>query len=152
MAAFFVDRHDCSKRLFARYQLCSNYWVKAKMLSTVYRLPPYKQEPIPYYVENEIHGYLKCGILAYGFARARCPDCGHDFIIAFSCKKRGVCPSCCTKYIELTTAHIIDNILPKLAIRQFVLSMPKWIRYFVARNSELSCKVLRIFIDAIEQQ
>ncbi|MEY6434130.1 transposase zinc-binding domain-containing protein [Thioalkalicoccus limnaeus] len=33
-------------------------------------------------------------MLAYGFARARCSDCGHDFLVAFSCKGRAVCPSC----------------------------------------------------------
>jgi len=27
-------------------------------------------------------GILDCGILAHGFARARCADCGHDFLIA----------------------------------------------------------------------
>jgi anaerobic ribonucleoside-triphosphate reductase len=45
-------------------------------------------------VEREFRRYLECGILAYGFARARCPDCGHDFLVAFSCKGRGLCPSC----------------------------------------------------------
>jgi hypothetical protein len=28
-------------------------------------------------------------LLAYGFARAYCEECGHDFLIAFSCKGRG---------------------------------------------------------------
>lgn len=37
------------------------------------------------------------GILAHGFARARCDECGHDFLIAFSCKGRGICPSCNTR-------------------------------------------------------
>nr|WP_083848565.1 transposase zinc-binding domain-containing protein [Thiorhodovibrio frisius] len=27
-------------------------------------------------------------------AVSRCPDCGHDFLVAFSYKGRGVCPSC----------------------------------------------------------
>ena len=44
---------------------------------------------VPAYVEREFRRYLCCGILAYGFARARCPDCGHDFLVAFSCKGRG---------------------------------------------------------------
>ena len=44
---------------------------------------------VPAYVEREFRRYLECGILAYGFARARCPDCGHDFLVAFSCKGRG---------------------------------------------------------------
>jgi len=54
---------------------------------------------VPAYVERAFFNqsgrrYLECGILAYGFARARCPDCGHDFLVAFSCKGRGLCPSC----------------------------------------------------------
>lgn len=44
---------------------------------------------VPGYVERELRRYLECGILACGFASARCPDCGHDFLVAFSCKGRG---------------------------------------------------------------
>jgi hypothetical protein len=47
--------------------------------------------PVPPYVEREFRRYLECGVLAHGFARARCGDCGHDFLIAFSCKGCGVC-------------------------------------------------------------
>ena len=44
---------------------------------------------VPAYVEREFRRSLiskigSCGILAYGFARARCPDCGYDFLVAFS--------------------------------------------------------------------
>jgi small-conductance mechanosensitive channel len=46
------------------------------------------------YVEREFRRYLEYGILADGFARARCSDCGHDCLVAFSCKGRGLCPSC----------------------------------------------------------
>ena len=40
---------------------------------------------VPDYVEHDLRKYLKCGILAHGFARAFCDECGHDFLIAFSC-------------------------------------------------------------------
>ena len=30
----------------------------------------------PRFVERELRGYLSCGILAHGFARLRCGDCG----------------------------------------------------------------------------
>ena len=53
--------------------------------------------PVPEYVEREFRRYLDCGILACGFARAYCDACGHDFLIACSCKGRGVWPACKTR-------------------------------------------------------
>ena len=38
--------------------------------------------------------HLECGILAHGFLRLRCGERGHDKLLAFSCKRRGFCPSC----------------------------------------------------------
>ena len=38
--------------------------------------------------------FLDCCDLRRGFARARRGDCGHDFLVSFSCKKRCFCPSC----------------------------------------------------------
>ena len=40
---------------------------------------------VPTSVERDFRRYLECGILAYGFARADCADCGRDFLVAFSC-------------------------------------------------------------------
>ena len=40
----------------------------------------------PAATEREFRRYRACGILAHGFARALCPDCGHDFFVADSCK------------------------------------------------------------------
>jgi hypothetical protein len=60
---------------------------------------------VPRYVEGEFRRYLECGILAHGFARARCGECGHDFLIAFSCKGRGVCPSCNARRMVETAAR-----------------------------------------------
>jgi hypothetical protein len=51
-------------------------------------------ERISSYAERELRAYLECGIVAYGFARAPCEECGHDFLVAFSCKGRGIRPSC----------------------------------------------------------
>ncbi len=60
------------------------------------------EDPIPRYVEDDFRRYLTCGLLSEGFGRARCRACGHDFLVAFSCSKRGVCPSC-------TTRHMADD-------------------------------------------
>ena len=58
--------------------------------------------------------YLRCGILAHGFARLRCEDCGHERLLPFSCKFRGVCPSCNTRRMAEVAAHITDHVLPHL--------------------------------------
>lgn len=88
---------------------------------------------------------------AHGFARARCGDCGHDFLIAFSCKGRGVCPSCTTRRMAQTAAHLTDHVFPCLPVRQWVLSVPKRLRYFMQRDGAVLGMVLRIFLRVIEQ-
>jgi hypothetical protein len=65
---------------------------------------------VPPSVEREFRRYLECGILSYDFARARCPACGHDFLVAFSCKGRGVCPSCNARRMAETAAHLVDQV------------------------------------------
>ena len=40
---------------------------------------------VPDHVEKEFRSYLTCGILAHGFARARCSSCGYDFLVALVC-------------------------------------------------------------------
>ena len=47
---------------------------------------------LPQFVKAEFDAFLECGILAHGFLRLRCGDCGHDKLLAFSCKRRGFCP------------------------------------------------------------
>ena len=74
------------------------------------------------YVEQAFRRYLECGILSYGFARAFCAECGHDLLIAFSCKARAVCPSCSTRRMVETAAHLTDHVLPPLPVRQWVLA------------------------------
>ncbi|MBM4013312.1 MAG: IS91 family transposase, partial [Planctomycetes bacterium] len=44
------------------------------------------ERPVPGYVEDEFRGYLECGLLCFGFARALCTGCGQGFVVAFSCK------------------------------------------------------------------
>jgi hypothetical protein len=108
------------------------------------------RSPKPY-VRQAFAKYLECGIFAHGFARARCDDCGHDFLVAFSCKGRGVCPSCTTRRMAETAAHLTDHVFPRLPVRQWVLSVPKRLRYFMQRDSVVLGMVLRIFLRVIEQ-
>jgi hypothetical protein len=107
--------------------------------------------PLPRYVQDELHASLRCGVLACGFARARCPDCGRDKLVAFSCKKRGVCPSCGGRRMSETAAERVTRVVPEVPVRQWVLSLPWALRLPVARDSTLLTKVARIFFEAIRE-
>jgi DNA-directed RNA polymerase subunit RPC12/RpoP len=70
------------------------------------------------YVERDFPKYLDCGILARGRARARCKDCGEDFLTDFSCKARGACPSCNTRrMVEFAACSIASS--PSLSSNGF---------------------------------
>lgn len=49
---------------------------------------------LPTFVPQEFAAYLKCGRLEHGFLRVRCTQCHAERLVAFSCKRRGFCPSC----------------------------------------------------------
>jgi ribosomal protein S27E len=49
---------------------------------------------LPRFVQSEFEAYLKCGLLEHGFMRVRCTECHREKFVAFSCKRRGFCPSC----------------------------------------------------------
>ena len=109
------------------------------------------ENPIPKYVSKEFNNFLGCGILAKGFACARCVGCNQDFLIAFSCKGRGICPSCNTKVMVETAAHLVDNIIPRVPIRQFVISFPLRIRHYLQTDAILG-QVLQIVVDEIRKK
>jgi len=106
---------------------------------------------VPRHIEKEFRSYLECGILAYGFARVYCDACGHDFLVAFSCKGRGVCPSCTARRMVEIAAHLIDNVFPKVPVRQWVLAVPKRIRYYLYRDHSLVNATLKILINEVEK-
>ena len=104
---------------------------------------------LPRFVRRELRRYLDCGILAYGFARVHCSSCGKDELVAFSCKGRGFCPSCCGRRMADTAAHLCDEVLPHVPIRQWVLSLPFRIRYLLAYDARLCSAVRRILVRTI---
>jgi hypothetical protein len=109
------------------------------------------ERPVPGYVEEELRGYLECGILCFGFGRALCTGCGQGFVIAFSCKGRGVCPSCNGRHMAQTAAHLVDHVIPPVPVRQWVISVPKRLRGFLADRPAAVAALTRIFIEEIER-
>jgi hypothetical protein len=44
---------------------------------------------LPSFVMAEFRKFLRCGVLAHGFARVRCGSCAFERLVPFSCKGRG---------------------------------------------------------------
>jgi ribosomal protein S27E len=105
--------------------------------------------PLPDFVIKEFNEYLRCGILAHGFLRAQCESCHHEHLVAFSCKRRGFCPSCGARRMSETAAHLVDSVLPVEPIRQWVLSFPFQIRLCLAVRPKIMARALEITHHAI---
>ena len=78
---------------------------------------------------------MACGDVAAGFLRCHCGACGHDVLVAFSCKHRSLCPSCGTRRMSNEAVQVVDRVLPNVPIRQWVLSLPWELRLLVASGS-----------------
>ena len=99
---------------------------------------------LPRFIKDEFDAFLECGILAHGFLRLRCGECGHDKLLAFSCKRRGFCPSCGARRMSQTAAHLVDHVIPHVPVRQWVLSLPIPLRVLLAAQPELVTPVLQV--------
>ena len=66
-----------------------------------------ESKPLPVHVFREVDAYLGCGILAHGFIRLHCQSCKSEKLVAFSCKKRGFCPSCGGRRMNEVSHHLV---------------------------------------------
>lgn len=61
----------------------------------------------------------------YGFAASLATPS----TVAFSCKRRGFCPSCGARRMAESAALLVDEVLPEQPMRQWVLSFPFQLRF-----------------------
>ena len=92
---------------------------------------------------------MKCGRLEHGFLRVRCADCHAERLVAFSCKRRGFRPSCGARRMAEGAALLVDEVLPRKPLRQWVLSVPFALRYLFATGPAVMGQVLGIVTRAI---
>src|SRR6516165_882134 len=106
---------------------------------------------LPAYVQREFYDYLRCGILAHGFLRLGCDTCHQELLVPFSCKRRGVCPSCAGRRMAQTATHLVEQVIPWVPTRQWVVSVPVPLRYWMAASQELTAQVHTIIRTTIGQ-
>jgi ribosomal protein S27E len=83
-------------------------------------------------------------VAEHGFLRVKCESCHPEKLVAFSCKRRGFCPSCGARRMAETAALLVDDVLPRQPVRQWVLSLPFALRYPLATRPEVVTQVLGI--------
>ncbi len=104
---------------------------------------------LPDCVQREFEDYLKCGRLEHGFLRVRCKTCHEERLVAFSCKRRGFCPSCGARCLAESSALLVDNVFPHQPVFQWVLSFPFPLRFLFASRPLITGQVLGIFYRVI---
>ena len=93
------------------------YQVVAGELETFLASQQDNERHVPGFVEKEFRSFLDCGVLARGFLRVACNTCKLDRVVAFSCKSRGICPSCGGRRMADTAAHLVDRVIPDVGFR-----------------------------------
>jgi Putative transposase/Transposase zinc-binding domain len=106
-------------------------------------------EGLPRFVEEEFREFLGCGCLAGGFARFRCGDCGLDRLVPFSCKARACCASCGGRRMAERAAHLVDHVFPTVPVRQWVLTLPHFLRYRLAWDHDLCRNLVGVAMRAV---
>jgi hypothetical protein len=104
-----------------------------------------------------VRRYLDCGLFENGFARIRCPECSEEYLLAFSCKTRELCPSCAAKRSAATAVLLAEDVLADVAHAQWVFVIPKMLRPYFLHHRELLGglarsaweTVLELMIDAV---
>lgn len=127
------------------WQIAQEHWQQYKARTERER----DGHSVPSFIDKAVTRFLGCGAHASGFARVRCKACGDDLLVAFSCKQRGVCSSCDGRRMTELSAHLIDEVIPAVATRQWVLTFPYWLRFRLAFDAKLMSRALAIWVATV---
>ena len=101
-------------------------------------------------VARTVEAYLRCGVLEHGFARIRCGDCGHELLVAFSCKGRGLCPSCAKKRQLEFGDFVTTEVLEAVPHRHLVFTIPRRLRLHFRYDRRLLTGLARAAYRVVE--
>jgi hypothetical protein len=103
------------------------------------------------FYDTAVMRYLDCGLFESGFARAVCPKCRFEFLVAFSCKGRGLCPSCGAKRAAIFSSLLHERILADVPHAQWVFSLPKMLRPYFLFHRELLGELARLAYETVRE-
>ena len=100
-------------------------------------------------VRTTADAYLDCGRCEGGFCPLKCDACGTERLLAFSCRRRGLCPSCAARTAALAAQHLVEAVLLPVPHRQVVLTIPKRLRIYFRFDRLLLADLARAAARAI---
>jgi hypothetical protein len=103
---------------------------------------------LPRRIRLEVERYLACGDVRRGFAQLKCDACRKSTLVAFSCKQRGLCPSCGARRSHESAIHC-GRVLPEVAYRQWTLSAPFALRWALVKDARLFAAMEKRLVRAI---
>ena len=106
---------------------------------------------LPAFVRAELEAFTTCGDYEQGFLLLACGHCGEQLRVPFACKNRGVCPSCMGRRMCETAALLVDERLPAVPYRQWVLSFPGPLAVRLGYDTELLGQVCKSFSNRVMQ-
>jgi len=96
-----------------------------------------------------VQAYYRCGDLTTGFTRYQCPDCGHERLLAFTCKARHICPACHQRRTRQTAEWIATRVCHPVPHRQFVFTIPKVLRSIFRKRRRLLTHLFQTATDCL---
>jgi hypothetical protein len=103
------------------------------------------------YYDTAVARYYDCGLFESGFARVKCTECPYEFLVAFSCKGRGLCPSCGAKRAAIFSELLRSQILADVPHAQWVFSLPKMLRPYFLYHRELLGDLARLAFETVSE-
>jgi hypothetical protein len=85
-----------------------------------------------------------------GFARLWCTPCRKSTLLPYSCKRKLFCPSCHQKRALLFAEHVDQEVLGKVPIRQYVVTIPKMLRLCFKYDRNLLGELSRSYYESIK--
>jgi hypothetical protein len=103
------------------------------------------------FVDDVVARYLDCGTAEAGFARLKCLECGSERLLTFSCRQRGLCPSCDAKRAAAFAAFLHDEVLEEVPHAMWVFTIPKMLRVYFLHYRELLGELSRAAYETVKE-
>jgi len=107
--------------------------------------------PLHSRVKQLFKEFLKCGDAHFGFIRLWCHDCSEEKLVPYSCKIRGLCPSCGQKRAIAWAERMVEEVLPQVDYTQIIFTIPKMLRKAFLFKRSLVGELCRVAYEAIRK-